>query len=524
MKNYIKDLLDLIETKPLSQLKKELSKKYKLKSIPTNIKILNNLNKKQREKYSKYFVTKAIRTLSGVAPIAIMTSPEKCPHGKCIMCPGGLNSFFGNTPQSYTGKEPATMRGIRTNFDPFLQTFTRLEQYFVLSQIPEKVELIIMGGTFPSRDLNYQKKFITQAFQALNTFSDLFYKRNFDSEKFNKFFELPGSIHDEKRIKSVYKKILRLKKRTNLKIEHKKNEKFKIKCVGLTVETRPDQASEQQLKFLLRLGVTRLEIGVQSLDNKILKNIDRGHFIADTIETTKRAKNMGFKINYHMMIGLPGSSLKKDIETFKALFKDQSFRPDMLKIYPCMVIKGTKLYKLYKLKKYKPLTTQQTIDLLNKIKRFVPEYCRIMRVQRDIPTKYTEAGPNITNLRQYLNKCKCIRCREPPIIRKYKASQEEEFFISLEENNYILGLCRLRLLNNIAIIRELHIYGELTKLKEKGKVQHKGYGKLLLNKAEEIAEKNNKNKILVISAIGTRLYYKKLGYKLEPPYMVKYIN
>jgi len=188
MKNYIKDLLDLIETKPLSQLKKELSKKYKLKSIPTNIKILNNLNKKQREKYSKYFVTKAIRTLSGVAPIAIMTSPEKCPHGKCIMCPGGLNSFFGNTPQSYTGKEPATMRGIRTNFDPFLQTFTRLEQYFVLSQIPEKVELIIMGGTFPSRDLNYQKKFITQAFQALNTFSDLFYKRNFDSEKFNKFF------------------------------------------------------------------------------------------------------------------------------------------------------------------------------------------------------------------------------------------------------------------------------------------------------------------------------------------------
>ena len=157
-----------------------------------------------------------------------------------------------------------------------------------------------------------------------------------------------------------------------------------------------------------------------------------------------------------------------------------------------------------------------------------------MRVQRDIPTKYTEAGPNITNLRQYLNKCKCIRCREPPqsfipknpelIIRKYKASQEEEFFISLEENNYILGLCRLRLLNNIAIIRELHIYGELTKLKEKGKVQHKGYGKLLLNKAEEIAEKNNKNKILVISAIGTRLYYKKLGYKLEPPYMVKYIN
>src|SRR3989344_2159951 len=531
MEDYIKELIRLIKTKSLAQLKKELAKKYNLKGIPANIQILNNLNEKQRKIYSKYFITKPIRTLSGVAPIAIMTSPEKCPHGKCIMCPGGPNSFFGNIPQSYTGKEPATMRGLRTNFDSFLQTFTRLEQYFVLSQNPEKVELIIMGGTFPARNKTYQKKFITEAFQALNIFSKLFYKNSFDSKKFNKFFELPGSIQDEERIKSIYKKILKLKKTTNIKKEHKINESSKIKCVGLTIETRPDYALEEQLKFLLSLGVTRLEIGVQSLNNKILKNIERGHLIEDIIKATKIAKNLAFKINYHMMIGLPSSSIKKDIQTFKLLFKDTNFRPDMLKIYPCLVLKGTKLYELYKKNKYHPLTTKQAIYLLNKIKQFIPEYCRIMRIQRDIPTKFTEAGPDITNLRQYLSKCKCIRCREPKdnfipknpklTIREYIASGEREFFISIEEEDYILGFCRLRFFKEKALIRELHIYGNLTILKEEGRIQHRGYGKLLLNKAENIAKQHNKKQILIISGVGTRNYYKKLDYKLKSPYMIK---
>lgn len=528
MKEYVQELTNLIGTKSLLSLKKELAKKYKLKKIPTNIQIINNLNKEQRTKFSKYFVSKPTRTLSGVAPIAIMTSPEKCPHGKCIMCPGGPDSFFGNIPQSYTGKEPATMRGLRSDFDPFLQVFSRLEQYLVLGQNPEKAELIIMGGTFPARTKEYQKQFITEAFQALNLFSKLFYKTKFNSEKFNKFFELPGSVDDKVRVASVKKKILKLKTKTTLEKEHKINETSKIKCVGLTVETRPDQASEEQLKYLLSLGVTRLEIGVQTLSNSVLKAIERGHTVEDTIKATKIAKDLAFKINYHMMIGL--SSEEQDLKTFKLLFEDPNFRPDMLKIYPCLVMKGTKLFDLYKKNKYHPLTTEKAISLLNKIKQFIPEYCRVMRVQRDIPTKFTEAGPDITNLRQYLNKCKCIRCREPKdnfipknpklIIREYEASKGKEFFISLEENNFILGFCRLRILKDKALIRELHVYGNLTKLKEEGAIQHKGYGKLLIKKAEELS----KNKpILIISAIGTRGYYRKLGYKLKAPYMIKFL-
>ena len=433
-----------------------------------------------------------------------------------------------------------------------------------------------MGGTFPSFPKNYQEYFVKYALKAMNDFSELFFKNNkLDIVKFKKFFELPGDIADKKRTKRIHEKLLSIKnkpinkktiikkinnkksiikkenKKRKLENEQKRNESSNIRCVGLTIETRPDYAELGHANNMLRLGATRIELGVQTPYESILKRIKRKHTVKDSIESTRILKDLGFKINYHVMPGLPGVNFEKDLSALKEYFKNENFRPDMLKIYPCMVLKGTRLYELYKKGKYKPLTTGEAAELIIKFKQLVPEYVRIMRVQRDIPTFMTEAGVNITNLRQKIQelmekrniKCKCIRCREigraiKPIkkinmkIKKYNASKGTEFFISMESNSHILGFCRLRfpsqqlrkeIIKNSALVRELHVLGPSAAIGKKGVVQHKGIGKKLLKKAEEIAKKHNKNKIVVISGIGARDYYRKLGYKREGPYMVKNI-
>ncbi|MBU0457650.1 MAG: tRNA uridine(34) 5-carboxymethylaminomethyl modification radical SAM/GNAT enzyme Elp3 [Nanoarchaeota archaeon] len=537
----------------LAKLKRDLALKYKLNKIPTNIEILLSLTQEEVKKYKKSLLTKPTRTISGVAPVAIMTKPFPCPHGKCIMCPGGVDSEFGDVPQSYTGKEPATMRGIRNKYDPYLQVFNRLEQYILLGHNCEKVELILMGGTFPSFPLEYQEEFVKYAFKAMNDFSELFYddKGEFDYIKFKQFFELPvDDLGDKKRVERIQNKLLKIKKQeeTTLENEHKRNETAKIRCVALCIETRSDYGLLEHGNQMLRLGCTRVELGIQSVYDDVLKKIQRGHTTKDTKESIRILKNLGFKVAGHYMPGLPGVNKDKDLEGMKLLFNDPDYKPDMLKLYPCMVTKGTKLFEEYKKGKFKPLTADQAAELIVEFKKFIPEYCRVQRVQRDIPTYQIEAGVEMTNLRQYLHekydvKCRCIRCREPKgkninwksikiKVNEYKASGGKEFFISAEDikNDVLVGFCRLRfpsetlreeITKKSALIRELHVYGTATGIGDEGLVQHKGWGKKLMKKAEDIAKSNNKDKMVVISGVGVREYYKKLGYKKEGVFMCK---
>ena len=531
----------------LSKLKNQLCKKYGLKRPPTDTEILMHAANKDIPKL-KILQNKPTRTMSGVSVIAIMSRPEKCPHGACIMCPSNVSKGI---PQSYTGKEPAAMRALRNCFDSYLQVFNRLEQYIATGHNFDKIELIIMGGTFPSFNFNYQKNFVMYALKAMNDFSALFIKRGkVDYLEFKQFFELPGNIGSKERIESVHKKILKLKGRSTLIKEQKQNEKAFVRCIGMTVETRSDYGKLKHGNRMLSLGVTRVEIGIQSVYDSALKYINRGHTVADNIESIRALKDLGFKLNFHYMPGLPGLNPKKDFSGMASLFSNSDYRPDMLKIYPCMVMPETKLYNLWKANKFKPLTTSEAALLIAKFKRYVPEYCRIMRVQRDIPTYMTSAGVDKTNLRQYVAsimeenniKCRCIRCRQPNgkisghikiNIKEYDASHGKEFFISADIGDCLLGFCRLRfpsqslrceITSGAGLIRELHIYGEAIKIGDKGKVQHKGLGLKLMKTAEKIIKSYGRNKVVVISGIGARQYYiKKLGYKKEGPYVIKMV-
>ena len=573
---YFREIIEAIKSKKLakeklSKLKARLCKKHGLVQPPTDIEILLNADKKDVPKLKRFLQTKPARTASGVSVVAIMTKPIRCPHGACIMCPSMVEKGI---PQSYTGKEPATRRAIRNLFDPYLQVFNRLEQYAVSGHSFDKIELIIMGGTFPSFPGKYREEFVTYALKALNDFSRMFFSREgeFDFVEFKKFFELPGDLGDAERTKKIQQRLLKLKnkqknrhktahkqktarkQKTTLKNEQGYNEKkSRIKCVGLTIETRSDYGKLKQGNEMLRLGCTRVELGIQSVYDEALKKIERGHTAKDNIEAIRILKDLGFKLNFHYMPGLPGISRKKDFRGMLQLFLDENYRPDMLKIYPCMVVKHSKLYRQWKKGKFRPLTTMQAAKMIAEFKQFVPPYCRIMRVQRDIPTYATEAGVGMTNLRQLIHeimkkrriRCSCIRCREigraekPVNGRKeirtmhYLASGGNEFFISAEIGDCIAGFCRLRfpsaclrkeITESSALVRELHVYGPAVMIGKKGRVQHTGVGRALLATAENIARQYYKDKIVVISGVGARGYYRKLGYRSEGPYMVKKIK
>ncbi|MGC8929349.1 MAG: tRNA uridine(34) 5-carboxymethylaminomethyl modification radical SAM/GNAT enzyme Elp3 [Candidatus Woesearchaeota archaeon] len=557
----IKELIEkgIEKRENIDSLKKEVSKSFKLKSMLTNIRILCYANSEELNALKKVLTTKPFRSISGVTPIAIMTKPINCPHGKCVYCPGGLNSFFGDVPQSYTGREPAALRASRADYDAYIQVFNRLEQYIITGHNPEKVELIIMGGTFPSFFLEYQEDFVRNAFKAMNDFSKLFYgSTGFDFERFKEFFELPADVKNPERTERIKNKVLELKNKSkkSLENEKKRNESSRIKCVAFCIETRPDYSLELNVKQMLRLGTTRVELGVQTLYDSVLKKIKRGHSVEDVERATQILKDSFLKVGYHMMLGLPGSSKETDVEMFKTLFEDQRFKPDALKIYPTMVLKGTELYDSWKKGYFKPLSTEEACDLVIKIKEFIPEYCRIMRIQRDIPTKFTDAGVSITNFRQYVDskmramnkKCRCIRCREPREKKidfdsiklkrfDYEASNSTEVFLSFEDvkNDLLIGFLRLRIpykpfLKFIdaktAGIREVHVYGTAVPIGQKSslenQLQHRGFGRELVREAERIAEEEfSIKKILVISGIGVRDYYRKLGYKKFHYYMMK---
>jgi len=380
----------------------------------------------------------------------------------------------------------------------------------------------------------------------MNDFSKFYTKGTFDIDKFRKHFLLPCEVNDDARFKHVQRNTLKLKGKADLQREQARNEKAVHRCVAMCVETRPDYCGEKEIDQMLKLGVTRVELGVQSTYDKALKRINRDHTVEDSVKATQMLKDSFLKVGYHIMPGLPEVSPREDVNMFRELFSNPKFKPDALKIYPCMVIKGTKLYDEYKQGKYKPLTTEQAAAIISAGKKYIAEYCRVMRVQRDIPTKVIEAGVGSTNLRQGIKStCRCIRCREPGTEKidlstvkiraiPYEASGGQEIFIAAEDNkDHLIGFCRLRkpcnpyrkeITPNSVGIRELHVYSIATPLGElaEGSMQHKGIGKMLMQTAEKIAaEKLKADKILVISGIGVKEYYKRLGYKKDGFYMSK---
>lgn len=536
--------------------KLELARKHKLGSVPSDILLLTYLSQEEFDMAKDLLLTKPVRTGSGVTVIAVMTKPLPCPHGKCTYCPGGPGSFFGDTPQSYTGHEPAALRGARARYDMYMQIFNRLEQYIISGHNPEKVELIIMGGTFPSYSKEYQDETIHDIFQAMNDFSEEFYNTTgeLNFTKIKTFYGLPGSVNDPNRVTELQTRVTELKhnsKRKNHTIEQlqKENEHTIIRCIGLTIETRPSHALAEHGQIMLEQGCTRVELGVQTTFEDVLTKVHRDHSVQDTKDSIADLRDLGFKLNFHIMLGMPLMNPARDIEAAKMLFDDPAYRPDMLKLYPCMVMPGTPLFYEWKAGKYLPYSTVQAAEVIADIKRFIPKYVRIMRIQRDIPTKVTTAGVGETNLRQTVQemcdkkgiKCKCIRCREVGVriiknvalkVEEFNASGGKEFFISFEDDgeDLLLGFCRLRfpartlrkeITPHTAIIRELHVYGTATGIGEDGDIQHRGLGRKLMAEAERIAKESGKNRMLVISGVGVRKYYEHLGYTHMGPYMGK---
>ncbi len=319
-KDFYEEIFQELRTKEISELqltklKRNLALKHKLKVIPSNINLLLHVKEEEIPFFKKKLLTKPVRTISGVSPIAIMTQPSNCPHGKCTFCPGGINSPWGDVPQSYTGHEPATMRGIRNKYDAYLQVMNRLEQYVILGHSFDKIELIIMGGTFPATSKEYQETFIKEAFQAMNVFSQYFFDKNneFDPIKFREFFELPGDIKDKTRTQRLQQKLLQLKSSTTLEQEQIKNETAHIRCIALCIETKPDWGFLDHGNEMLRQGCTRVELGIESVYDNVLTHVHRGHTTKDSKKSIQILRDLGFKINFHYMPGLPLTD--KEMET-----------------------------------------------------------------------------------------------------------------------------------------------------------------------------------------------------------------
>jgi elongator complex protein 3 len=500
----------------LEKLKIRACRKYGLKKIPTNADILAEATDLERESILPKLRLKPVRSLSGINVIAVMSKPDPCPHGRCVYCPS-----IENVPNSYTGREPSTMRGMQNEYDPYRQVSSRLDQLRRIGHSVGKVELIIQGGTFPATPLVYQRTFVKRCLDAITG-------------------EESQSLAEAKW----------------------KAERSQIKNVGITFETRPDYAKENQIDEMLEMGVTKVEVGVQNIYDEVYQLVERGHTVRDVIDGTRILKDAGLKVCYHMMPGLPGSTSKRDLDGFHTLFESATFKPDMLKIYPCLVLKGSKLYDWWNEGKYAAYTTEEATKLIAEVKKLLPSWIRIMRVQRDIPAQLILDGVQKSNLRQIVLeklkaqgvRCRCIRCREvghrfmmdgvePSLstveltVQRYEASEGIEYFIAFEdvENDVLIGFLRLRIpskkahrpeitVGETSLVRELHVYGPLVPVGRhiSGSWQHRGYGKALLREAERISRDIfGLKKILVTSALGSRTYFTLQGYTLRGPYMAK---
>ncbi len=495
----------------LTKIKLWACKKYNLKNFPKNSQILSAATKEEKKKITKTLRIKPIRSISGVYIITVMPKPYPCPKEEpCIYCPGGPKL---GTPQSYTGNEPAGRRAIEHNFDPFNQVQSRINQFKIMGHNVDKVELIIFGGTITAYPKDYLEWFVTQ---CLNAMSDSNAKNIIDAQA--------------------------------------AAENASIRNSDITIETRPDYCKKPHIDLMLQLGVTRVELGVQTVYDDVYKFVNRCHTVDDVVKATQILKDSGFAIIYHMMPGLTGSDFNRDLEAFKTIFKDQRFKPDAIKIYPTLIMPNTKLYNLWKNNQYKPYTLQEIIKLITEIKKIVPKWVRIQRIQRDIPVNLIAEGVKRGDLRVLVQKqlkkegakCNCIRCREvghiqyktnyiskPETIKlitnKYNASQGEEIFLSFEDikKDILIGLLRLRhpKQTDTMLVRELHVFGPTVQVgenAEENQWQHKGWGERLMQEAERISqEKYDIHNISVLSGIGTRNYYRRFGYQREGPYMIK---
>lgn len=490
--------------------KRRICEKLGSSVIPKNGEILATLDNELRTKFSSVLKSKPVRTLSGVTVIGIMTKPYDCPHGVCIFCPGGTKT---NTPQSYTGFEPAARRAKMNGYDPYLQVQARLKHYVFMGYTPQKTEVIVIGGTFTTLPREYREEYLAQVYRALNDFPLIGPERKAD-------------LHAQKKL----------------------NETAKVRCVALAIETKPERCGHTEIKELMDYGVTRVELGVQSVYDDVLKRNNRGHTIRDVKASTKLLRDNAFKVDYHVMLNLPFSDIDKDRETINEIYSNESFKPDAIKIYPTLVIKGTGLYKMWRDGVYKPYKSEDIISLIREAEIKAPHWLRIMRVERDIPSNLIEAGIKTTNLRQlvtakmreYGERPNDIRSREighieRPMAAKirlsrenYRAASGDEVFLSIDDvaNDAIIAFLRLRVRDNAkeGLIRELHVYGEQKTLGsyEQGGFQHMGFGKELIRWAESITRSEYSiHRLKIISGVGVREYYRTAGYKLENGYMVK---
>jgi elongator complex protein 3 len=522
------------ESKPkkdinLNRLRGQMAKKHRLSNQPPLTAIISAVPEHYKRYILPKLIAKPIRTSSGIAVVAVMCKPHRCPHiaftgNICVYCPGGPDSDFEYSTQSYTGYEPTSMRAIRARYDPFEQARGRVDQLKSLGHSVDKIEYIIMGGTFMSLPQDYRDNFISQLHNALSGYTNT---------------------------TNVDEAVLAASQST-------------IKCVGITIETRPDYCLDTHLSSMLRYGCTRLEIGVQSLYEDVARDTNRGHTVAAVAQTFCLAKDAGFKVVSHMMPDLPNVGMERDLYQFQEYFENPAFRTDGLKIYPTLVIRGTGLYELWRTGRYKNYTPNALIDLVARILALVPPWTRIYRVQRDIPMPLVTSGVENGNLRElalarmkdFGTSCRDVRTREVgvnEVKNKIRPSQVElvrrdyvanggwETFLAYEDpkQDILIALLRLRKCSEAttfrpeltsqpsSLVRELHVYGMAIPVhgRDKAKFQHQGYGGLLMKAAERIArDEHGSAKIAVISGVGVRGYYERLGYWLDGPYMSKMLE
>ncbi|MHB8352090.1 MAG: tRNA uridine(34) 5-carboxymethylaminomethyl modification radical SAM/GNAT enzyme Elp3 [Thermoplasmata archaeon] len=479
------------------------------RSVPTNVEFARTLSSEERSRFGP-ILRKPTRTLSGVAVVAVMTAPARCPHGRCTYCPGGLEQ---RSPQSYTGEEPSALRAHQFGWDARAITAHRLATLEALGHSTSKVEVIVQGGTFPSRPWAHQEEVYRGIFDGLNGTRS-------------------ASLPEAQRL----------------------NETAARRLVGLTVETRPDWCDGRILPELLAAGVTRVEIGVECLRDPVLEQVGRAHRTEEVFRASREARDRGLKLCYHLMLGLPGMDPTRDLEDFKRVVTDPALCPDMLKLYPTLVLPDTGLYEEWKQGRYAPYDTPTAVGLLAKMKRLLPPWVRIQRIQRDIPARLIAAGVRHGNIRQMAlaelartnSRCRCLRCREVgrrpvaegaefrPVERRYPASGGEEWFLSEEEpeSDAVSGFLRLRFPSAetpgglaAPVVRELKVLGPevaigLRPVGPSASGQHRGLGGRLLGRAASIAAEAGFDRLYVMSAVGTREYYRRFGFLPEGPLMV----
>ncbi|PSC75785.1 Elongator complex 3 [Micractinium conductrix] len=512
----------------LNQVKRGIQIKYALDRAPKLVEIIAALPEEHKAALLPQLRAKPVRTASGIAVVAVMSKPHRCPHiattgAICVYCPGGPDSDFEYSTQSYTGYEPTSMRAIRARYNPYVQARTRVDQLRRLGHSVDKVEFILMGGTFMSLPTDYRDYFVRNLHDAL-------------------------SGHSSKDVTEAVRY----------------SEQSRTKCIGMTIETRPDFCLTPHLGQMLSYGCTRLEIGLQSTYEDVARDTNRGHTVAAVGECFQLAKDAGFKVIAHMMPDLPNVGWERDIESFREFFENPAFRTDGLKLYPTLVIRGTGLYELWKKGLYRNYAPDKLVDLVARILAFVPPWVRIYRIQRDIPMPLVSSGVEKGNLRELALArmgalglhCRDVRTREAGIQdihhkvrpaevelirRDYTANCGWETFLEYGDprQDILVGLLRLRKVSGadgerqpalrgaVSVVRELHVYGTAVAVhaRDSSKFQHQGYGSLLMAEAERIAACEHRSaKLAVISGVGTRHYYRKLGYELEGPYMVKHLQ